>query len=113
MQAAHGSRARRQGHVDALGREPRLERGRLQPAFAGLDGGGKRLLNPVQSLTRLAPRLGLQTAQGLHALGDQPLLAQGFHPQAFQGAKISRRGNAFGQLAFELRKFVHDVTGRP
>ena len=52
------ARARRQGGIEALGRQAGVEFGVLQRGAAGLDQGGQRVLEPVQRGTALAALLG-------------------------------------------------------
>ena len=76
MDAAGLVRLDRQGHVDALGLEPRRQGGVLEPR----GGGGERHLDLVLEAVRggalLAPQIRGERAQPLHPLGDAALAAE-------------------------------------
>ena len=91
MDAALGARAGRQGDVDPLGVQPRVERPLGQERAAGRQRRLDLLLERVERLAGLAPLLGRQRAQLLDQLGDAALLAQRRDADLVQGAQDRRR----------------------
>ena len=77
---AGGGSARGQRHVDALGREARIERGGIEHHAARLDGRLDGRLQPVQRGAAFLPLVGRHGAEALEQRGQAAGLAH--HPHA-------------------------------
>ena len=111
MHAAHfgGRLAHRQGDVDRLGIEPRIERLRLEQFLAGNDRGAHLVFQPVDERPMLLALLGAHRAEPLQQLGDRPLLAERGDPHAFERGFIRRGGDGGEDPRFELAEFGLEI----
>ena len=113
MDASFDLRAGRQADIEALAREPGIERRLAQHGFAGLDRCGKHILELVQALARLAPGRRIECRQPLHQKGDFALLAQGLDADLLEGvgrlSRLSRRDPLFPHLVQILHRQIRQI----
>ncbi len=100
-------RARRQGQVDMLGRQPGLQLGGLQLGLARPQGGGDAVAQAIQQRAALAPLLRAQRAHPLEQAGDGPGLAEGLHAQRLDGGDRVGRADGVDQVEFEFGEIGH------
>src|SRR5699024_5001606 len=86
MTAARIDRAPRQGDVDGLRVQARVEALARQHGAAFADGLFERMLGAVDLLTSLTPLFRRQLPQTLELCGERPLLAEKAHPDFVQAA---------------------------
>ena len=101
VQMAGRARAHRQGDVERLGGEPRLQCGIIEFRLARLERRGDRVLDLIQRLTGGAARLRFECAQTLHALGDRALAAKRGDAHRLQRAKIGGAVDAGDQVGLQ------------
>jgi hypothetical protein len=99
--------APRQGHINRLTCQPRIQRRRFQRRLAHGQRDFQRLLGVVDGLTRLTALFRRQPAQFLEALGQHPFLAQIMHPPMIQCRQIARFGNGDLSSFDKLGQCVH------
>ena len=106
-------RARRQGDINRLVGEARLERDRIEIGLARCDRILDRILHPVEGLTGLLAGVAVELAQALHLRGDTALLAKRRHADSLERVEIVRRRHFGEQCGLQLGDFRrgHDVTG--
>ena len=100
MDQAGLARTRRQGGIEALGRQAGVEFGILQFGAAGLDQGGERVLEPVQIGTALAALLGRGASEIAQQGGETAVAAERGDADGVPGAQVG--GGGEGSLGFGL-----------
>jgi hypothetical protein len=99
--------AYRQGYVDALGIEPRLERRRLESLAPLGERGVHPILHTVDERTLAFALLRRQSAERFQERGDRAVFAQRRNADHFERGIVSRAGNVGENFVFELRQIGH------